>query len=474
MKLTTQQINQKIRRQIFLIYFLRILQLPILISILFVICSLIAGKFYFNNLPIWFYCSIIIPVILFLTFIAHKSQKKVFTNPELWAYIDMKTDSSGKYLTANEVPTMMTNQDKFEWEALNAKLQNVKMPWDTLAAYLIFIALFLIAISFLPSSFVKIRQDSRDLLTKELAKLDILKNAGVLDNQQAEEIKKELDRIKGDMDKNGINKQNWEDKQLADQMLDKKLDEQRDLQEKLKNSIEQLKQKINDNEKAEEIAREMQSLESNLALNQYEKKSEEFKKAADNLKEAINTAMNNKSNNQSNLEQKLKALEAMKKFNKEMQKQQEERNNCPYGKAGQLNKESGKEKSLQDKLAELSEEIEKESEMLQAEILQVGDGDGKGGVSRGRGDADLKLNQNAEPLNQATNLEILNKGEFFNSQGRLVDISEGKHDNYVIDTQKNETRQFKDTQTDLINDKKVLPNRRNVIKKYFNRSVQEK
>lgn len=470
--LGVKQLNQRIARQLYLNFFINSLILPFFISIVYLLCALVVSKYFFKELPLWYWLILAIPVIVLFSVTFYYKSKLFFSDQELWAYIDYKTSSEGLYLTANELNTHL--DDRIKQQVLSRNFSNLPLdfPWKMLANYVVLFVLFLTILFYLPKSFLTIVGNGDDLLAIENSLLEDLQKAKVLDPKLAEDIKKELDNLKDDFKNNGINKENWEKKQNISQVLEDKLKEQQQVQEKIQSQLEILEKNINDLEEIEKIAKQMAALETTIDLDEFAKQSDEFQKAIEDLKNATNQ---NKSNSEkkTGLKDKLKALQAMKNFNKEMQKQMEARKGVEPGKDGQNGNGKASEKRLAKSLSDLAKRLEEEKGECEMELAT--EGPGKGGVSRGRGDAELMYNNQTESSLVPLNLEEFNKGGQFNTDGELVDVSRGEHDKYTIDNQKNSQRNFKNTETDLINDQKVLPNRRNVIKKYFNRqSNQEK
>lgn len=474
MKFAINSINQKIARKVYLNYLVKSLIAPFVISIVYVICALIISKYFFDKLPGWYWFVLGLPVIALFYYTYLGSRKLFFSQQELSAYIDYKTSSEGMYLTAFELDAKL--EDKLQKELLlkTSTLLPLTTPWRFIVSYMSLILLFFLIVKMLPMTFLKTKSDAGELLAIEKAMLEDLKNAKVLEPTVAEELQKELDKLKEDFKKNGINKENWEKKQAIGQKLDEKLLEQQKIQEKMASQLEQLEKKIAASEKSEELAKELHSLESTLALNEFAKQSEEFQKAEKEIQELLSNK-NLSNGSKLDLNQKLKLLEAMKKITKEMQNQQNFRKDCNICKEGEGqdgNKEG--EANLAGKLSELAKRLDEEAKECLAECEGEGDG-ASGRPGPGGGHSKLELSNQVDPGLTPLNLEQFNKGGQFNSDGNVIDVSKGKHDKYTIDTQKNDQREFQNTGTDLVNEQKVNPNRREVIKKYFKRqSTQEK
>lgn len=403
-----------------------------------------------------------------LTFL--NSRKLFFSQQELSAYIDYKTASEGKYLTAYELDTNIEPGMQKDVLMKTSQMLPLSTPWRTILTYICILALLFLIVRMLPPTFLKIKGEPGELLAVEKNMLEDLKNAKMINPEIAEELQKELEKLKDDFKDNGINKENWEKKQAIGQKLDEALLEQQKIQEKLQAQMEQLEQKIGASEKMEEIAKEIHALEASLALNEFAKQSEEIKDAEKDIDKLLKE--NKNKGNSLTLKEKLKLLEALKKVNKGMQDQNEASKDCEQCQ-GDPNDGGGKEAKgkLAARLSELAKRLEQEAQ----ECQECMEGEGDEIATDGGGSAELKLTNQAKPDLTPLNLEEFNKGGQFNSEGNLVDVSEGKHDKYSIDTQKNEQRNFQDTGTDIVNDQKVIPNRRDVIKKYFKReSTQEK
>lgn len=476
MKLAISQVNQKVARKVYLIYLLKSMIWPFLISIVHILCALIISKYFYTEMPEWYYLILGIPIIILFGFTLLKSSKLFFSQQELSAYIDYKTSSEGLYLTAYELNTKLAEEKQKEMLQKASALLSLAIPWRFIFSYLGLIILLFLIVQLLPTSFLKIKSDSGDMLAIEKAMLDDLKNAKVIDPELANELQNELDKLKNDFKNNGINKENWEKKQAIGQKLDEKLQEQQKIQEKMQSQMEQLEKKIKASEKIEDLAKELHSLESTLALNEFAKQSEEFKNAEKEIQDLLSANKDLLNGGKLDLNEKLKLLETLKKMTKEMQKQQLDRGACaPCQASGDKASHQSGEGNLAGKLSDLAKRLDKEGKEF-ATLIAIGDGPGgNGGVSEGGGKSDLNLTNQADPALLPLNLEQFNKGGQFNSEGKVIDVSEGKHDKYNIDNQKNEQRNFQDTGTDLVNDQKINPNRRAVIKKYFNRqSSQEK
>lgn len=451
-------------------FFIKTLILPFFISIVYLLCALIVSKYFFNEMPIWYWLILCIPVVLLFSLTIYYKSKLFFSDQELWAYIDYKTSSEGLYLTANELNYHL--DERVREQVLKRNFSNLPLhfPWKIIVNYAILLIIFLTILLYLPKTFLTIDGNVGDLLAVENSLLEDLQKAKIVDQKLAEDIKKELDSLKEDFQKNGINKENWEKKQNLGQVLEDKLKEQQQIQEKIQSQLEVLEKSIKNLEKYEEIAKQMAALELSLDLNEFAKQDEDFQKA---IKELQNATCDNASEKKMGLSEKLKALQAMKSFNREMQKQMEARKGADSNQNGQNGQGNSGEKKLSKSLADLAKRLEQEEG--ECEMALVAEGPGKGGVSRGPGDAELKYTNQTDSSLTPLNLEEFNRGGQFNTEGELVDISKGEHDKYTIDNQKNTERKFNNTETDLINDQKVLPNRRDVIKKYFNRqSNQEK
>lgn len=473
MILGVKKLNQRIARQLYLNFFIRSLIQPFFISIIYLLCALIVSKYFFKEMPWWYYLILGLPVLILFIFTFYYKSKLFFSDQELWAYIDYKTSSEGLYLTANELNAQVDDRIKQQVLTRNFSSLPLQVPWKVIFNYVIIFILFVTILIFLPKSFLSIENNGGDLLAVENSLLEDMQKAKVLDPKLAEDFKKELESLKEDFKNNGINKENWEKKQNISQMLEDKLKEQEKIQEKIQSQMEVLEKNINEFEKLEEIAKQMAAIESTLALDEFAKQNEDFQKSIEDLKKAISEKKDASSEKKMDLKDKLKALQAMKNFNKEMQKQMEARNGVEPSLEGQKGKSNKGDNKLGKSLSDLAKRLaDEEAECEMALASQV---PGNGGVSRGRADAELKHTNHTESSLVPLNLEAFNKGGQFNTEGEVVDVTKGEHDKYSIDNQKNTERSFKDTETDLINDQKVLPNRREVIKKYFSRqSNQEK
>lgn len=464
------QVNQKIARKVYANYLLKSFVSPFIISVAYILCALLISKYFFSQMPLWYFAVLVCPILVLFIFTFLNSRKLFFSQQELSAYIDYKTSSEGKYLTAYELDTKFEPNMQKEVLMKTSQLLPLSTPWRTIFTYLSILALLFMIIRMLPPTFLKVKGESGELLAIEKNMLEDLKNAKVISPEIAEELQKELDKLKEDFKENGINKENWEKKQAIGQKLDEALLEQQKIQEKLQAQMEQLEKSISASEKMEEIAKEIHALEASLALNEFAKQSEDIKDAEKELEKLLKE--NKDKGNQLTLKEKLKLLEALKKVNKGMQDQNEASKDCELCQ-GELKEGDGKEGigKLAARLSELAKRLDQEAK--ECENCMEGEGDDI--ATEGGGTAKLNLTNQAKPELTPLNLEEFNKGGQFNSEGNLVDVSEGKHDKYTIDTQKNEQRNFQDTGTDIVNDQKVIPNRRDVIKKYFKReSNQEK
>ena len=476
MNFEISQVNKRIARQVYFNYLIKSFMMPLFISTIYIICALIISKYFFSKMPFWYWLVLLTPVIILIGYNFYISRKLFFSEEELSAYIDYKTSSEGMYLTAYELNVKLEEKNQMQLLEKTSLVLPLRIPWRFLIIYIAIFTFFIFILLKLPATFLSMGGETGELLAVEKAMLEDLKTAKIIEPELAAQIQEEIDKLKEKFKENGIDKENWEKKQSIGQMLNEKLQEQQKIQEKIQNQMEQLEKKINSSEKLEELAKEMHLLEANLALNEFAKQTDEFQKASTEIQQVLSLKKDMLSGANLDLNQKLKALQALKEITKEMQKQQNARRACTASESsGQKPSDKEGEKDLANKLSALAERLDKEAKECIGVAESESDEPGKGGVSRGRGDAKLNLTNQSEPALIPLNLEKLNQGGQFNTEGEVVDISEGKQDKYTLDTQKNESRKFQNTETDLVNNQKTIPNRRDVIKKYFKRqSTQEK
>jgi hypothetical protein len=476
MKSSISQVNKKIGRQVYFNYLIKSFIAPFFISLVYILCALITSKYFYDSMPTWFWLVLILPVVSYFGYTYFLCHKLFFTEDELSAYIDYKSSSEGMYLTAYELNSNIDENIQKQVLQKTSLTLPLQIPWRIVLEYIVIIAIFFFIIQILPSSFSKIKGNAGDLLAVEKAALDDMIAAKVLEPEVADQLKKELEQLKKDFKENGIDKDNWEKKQALGQMLEDKLQEQLKIQEKMQSQMEQLEKSINASEKLEELAKEMHSLEASLALNEFAKQSEEFQKLAKEMQGLLSEKKENSNGSKPlSMSDKLKTLEALKGLAKEMKNQQGERKQCSANKPGG-SKPGDKEGegNLEGKLSALAQRLDKEAKVCLM-ALKTGGKPGKGDVDDddGPGSSEVEFTNQAQSNNAPLNLEKLNEGGKFNSEGHTIDISEGKHDKYSIDTQNNDQRNFQNTGTDLVNDQKVIPNRREVIKKYFKRETSQ-
>lgn len=148
-----------------------------------------------------------------------------------------------------------------------------------------------------------------------------------------------------------------------------------------------------------------------------------------------------------------------------MQNQQNERVNSLSGDTGKLMKLLNNEKGLQEKLSQLLQEVQTDVAKTYLNIQDDSDSPPQ--------NTELKMNNSVEPSVINNRFEKLNESARYDSKGVVVDKVEADHDKAIIDTERSEARQFQNTNTDMVNTKAVLPNRRGVVQKYFNRSIEK-